>query len=128
MLMHAAIALALLQSPSQFDLVCTGHTTRGAERGKAFSERIRVDLEAERWCKDDCDRPVDFFEVTPSVLTLERTEPAPRGLRITSWTTIDRTTGAYQQFTSIIGAAAQVSQVEGQCVREAFSGMPAPRF
>lgn len=128
MIAFALSAALALQAPEQFDLVCSGTITRGQGRGQAFETRIRLDLGAKRWCDGDCERVRDIHEVTAAVITLDRVEPAAQGLRITSWTTIDRTTGAYDRFSSVIGAATDVSQRVGQCEPAAFSGMPAARF
>lgn len=125
------LALALVaQATGQFDLICTGQQFDRLQggRGTAFETHLRIDLEANRWCADECVAGRQIISATPDKLVLEKVEPGSRGLRISRSTEINRIEGSYEAWFSLIGASIQQARQEAQCELAPFSGMPTPRF
>lgn len=132
-----AIILAVLAAPAaaqerggQFDLVCTGQQFNSlvGGRGRPWSERIRVDLSAMRWCEGPCEEATEIAEVTADEITFSLEKPERGGLRISSARRVSRITGEYEDYFSMIGVVIDQRRREGQCERAPFSGMPQARF
>jgi hypothetical protein len=129
----AVAATALYVRPaaaSQFDLLCVG--TRDTGGGpQPYSIRYRVDLDAMRWCADDCASPQDIQNASPDRITFYD-EPAANPDGSQRWRFIDRTTGALSQMEyapSRLGPQFTVFEnITADCKAAPFSGMPAARF
>ncbi|MFN3353497.1 MAG: hypothetical protein ACK4Z5_07815 [Brevundimonas sp.] len=128
MLPHALVALAILQSPAQFDLVCSGSVTEGGSRGQAYIERFRVDLDANRWCRGACERAFDIHEVTADRIVFAEIEPEARGTRVRSWLQVDRTSGDLDDYYSSVGRTVSRERRRAVCEPAPFSGLPTARF
>lgn len=106
----ASLLLAACGSRDRFDLACKVQYPDG----RTDHERIRVDLEAMKFCWDDCPFLADIQDV--DAVTINFTgPPAFNGMMI------DRRSGAY------IGAS-KGEQKRGMCERKPFSGWPKQRF
>lgn len=124
-------AIASLQAPAQFNLVCSGQEWDRLEGGRArpYSVTLRIDLDAKRWCVDACPSGRTIAEITPDRIDLALERPdAGSSLRISSATYIDRINGTYREYFSLIGASVQSYRREASCELVPFTGMPQPRF
>lgn len=129
----AALALtaveAAAQSATQFDLVCSG-TRQLTLDGPAepHDYRLRIDLEAGRWCWDECARTMPIVEVAPDRLTLlSEVVDTPRK-RSTTENTVSRVTGEHRALWIESRPIPTFVETKGQCDPAAFSGFPAARF
>lgn len=125
-MLHLVIAAALLtQSPQQFDLVCTGEMRSGSRLGgfetSPYNERLRIDLQTNRWCAGECTTPKTIQSSSPAeiVLASENTPDMQQEFRV------NRTTGSVQH-TIVTGPISL--RAYGQCTRADFSGMPTAAF
>jgi hypothetical protein len=121
-LLTSVAAPALAQTPSQFDLICTGKTEGRRENGEVFrtldiNTRYRIDLDRRVWCGTECDNVLEIVAVTPTRIQLLNQSPV--GLQV------DRTSGKLESL-SIIGPVTVMT--EGQCTRAHFSGIPGQAF
>lgn len=124
------IAIAL-QAVAAFNLVCSGtHVTATlvdnphglADRREASATwTYRVDLVANRWCRDACETTQNILRVTDTMIYFRRMDEHP--FRI--FTYVSRETG---EILDQDNAADQVSVWRGRCERAPFSGFPARRF
>ncbi len=110
----------------QFDLVCTETLAKG--RPSTPTYRFRIDLDQNRWCEGDCMAPREIAAVTADRYTLVDNEFRGRGLRTTNLNFIDRLTGQHSEMTIARGGLSQVTERQGRCERQPFSGMPQPRL
>ena len=113
------VLVALISSPAfaaadQFDLLCTGRLSDG----KAIQRHYHVDLNANRWCVDECTvKPLS--EVSSGQIVFVETKEAYRGDPARALDYVNRTTGQWSFFTSYWMG-------DGTCQPAPFSGFPAP--
>lgn len=124
--MGLALSGAEADTGRQFDLACTETLAKG--RPSTPQYRFRIDLDQNRWCEGDCSAPREIAAVTADRYTLVDSEFRGRGLRTTSLNFIDRMTGEHSEMTISRGGLSQITEREGRCEREPFSGMPQPRL
>lgn len=108
----------------QFDLRCTKQV-RGSGVAETSTRTYRIDLEAKRWCMDECKTARGIQAVTPDRITIDETDPAERRYRATHY--IDRSTGKYIQ-TYDNRSLGTVIITEGVCEPAPFSGLPGTKF
>ena len=127
------IALAL-QTAATFNLVCSGMLHLDEARGSGlpgsyapFSVVLRVDIQRQLWCADDCQTLRALSRLTQSRIVFEALENRDRS----TLTTVDRESGAFsdQTLRRARGAAGRdfVETRTGTCERAPFSGFPPHR-
>ena len=120
----AAVSLtapALAQSAQQFDLICTGQQQfRPDMKPTAVTHRYRIDLDAKRWCWEQCQFANDIQSVTADRITFYENLPG----QPTKQAYIRRTDGKYFRYSF----GRSYTHDEGTCQPAPFSGLPAPRF
>lgn len=120
---------AAAQSATQFDLVCSGTRQMGLDAQPVpLDYRLRVDLEARRWCWNDCDRTMQIVDVAPDRLVLQTESIDTPRKRSTSDNTVSRTTGEHRSIWIETRPIPTYVETKGQCDPAAFSGFPAARF
>lgn len=128
----AALMLMAAAGPAvaqQFDLRCQGTRQWGLDADPTpHSFSISVDLDAGRWCWNDCERTYGVADVGPDRITFVDEEE--RGLRKESRTEVyvERTTGAFRQIWIEVRPFPTYLEVQATCDPAPFSGFPAARF
>lgn len=137
--MIKSVALALVfagaatasaaQTATRFDLVCSGTRQTGLDADPVPHDyRIRVDLEASRWCWDSCERTYEIVEVAPDRIVFQRSnEDTPRK-RSTSENSVSRQTGEHHLLWIESRPAAIFIETKGQCRPAAFTPFPQTMF
>lgn len=121
--------VAASQPSDRFDLLCEGVVTSdGDPAGAPVVRRIRIDLEAGRWCADDCSRTEAIAEASADALVLDRDGQAPGGPGRYALQTVSRVTGAWRSDVSMRRPVSMWVKVAGSCRPAAFSGFPAAMF
>lgn len=120
---------AAAQTATQFDLVCSG-TRQTTLDGPAapLDYRLRVDLDAGRWCWDACERTFQIADVAPDRLVLQSERVDTPRKRSTTDNTVSRTTGEHRSIWIETRPMPTYFETKGQCDPAAFSGFPATRF
>jgi len=119
-----------LAAAATFNLVCSGTaTTTGSlssPSSKPWSQTFRIDLDQKRWCDGDCRDTGPIADVSATKLILENKDTNSPGGRITSFTAIDRETGAYQSslIIKLIHSRPSVDEWKGACTLAPFTGFP----
>jgi hypothetical protein len=119
------IQLAIVASAA-FNLVCTGNVVFGQDFKTLhpFETVLRIDLQSNRWCKNDCISTAPFFSVTDTVIVFQDDN---KGECCTS-EGVNRESGKYMlRIRPDTQSWALVTQI-GSCVRAAFTGFPARKF
>ena len=126
---------AFAQSASQFDLVCSGpRKDRPDQSSHPYSQELRLDLDAMRWCQDECKAARPILKLTPDQIILIDTELEERGLHITSKDVIDRIAGTQSEFVSTISKITGLApslvymDFQGACKTAPFRGFPQAKF
>lgn len=128
-MMSAAIALATLMAWSpQFDLVCSGSTRTDGGEPRPTERRIRVDLDAGRWCQEECDRTWPIADAAQDVLVFDQEGQGDSAARRVALHRVSRVTGAWYSSVSTRAPIRMLVVTEGTCEPAAFSGFPQPRF
>lgn len=118
------IALAL-QAAAAFNLLCTGATLENQQpTGEPMEVVLRVDLNAMRFCFDDCGSTIAIARLTDTEI-LFQDEPMEQwpGARILR--RVNRESGEY--FAQIGTSAISVGS-HGRCNPAPFTGFPQRRF
>lgn len=123
LVLFSAISSSSLAA-EQFDLQCTKQV-RGSGVAETNTRTYRIDLEAKRWCMDDCKTALGIKSVTPDRITINETDPAERRYRDSHY--IDRGTGKYVQ-TYDSRATGTFIVTEGVCEPAPFTGLPSTKF
>lgn len=139
--MHPATAFAALiavsltafdaaaQSATRFDLVCSGTRQMDLDGAPApLDYRLRVDLEARRWCWNDCERTMPIVDVAPDRIVFQSESIDTARKRSTSENSVSRTTGEHRSIWIETRPIPTYVETKGQCDPAAFSGFPAARF
>jgi hypothetical protein len=118
--------------PQQFDLVCTGQQRFDiSDPFKPASFRLRVDLDARKWCEDAppeihaelCSVLHDVAEVQPSFIAFDPDQTAEQqSMGIVRTHYVDRTTGEYVHYVHDRGPG--MIEVKAHCEPAPFSGFP----
>lgn len=116
-------AMAAADARAQFDLICVGTRTPGLiDPPVPYRIVYRVDLQAMKYCWDDCDRPLrDIAWADAQWIGFEgnkQESPAPGA----SVAFVNRVTGKYQSY--IVGRSAST---EAECEPAPFKGFPHPQ-
>ena len=112
-----------------FNLVCSGTmTTNGTlpSPDRAYSYTYRIDLDAGKWCEEDCKTIYKIAAIQPAQITLddsETTDPVLGRSKMQNF--ISRETGK-QTITanSVYFGRASIVHWNGRCERTEFSGFP----
>lgn len=120
----AAAPVGAQPKGTAFNLECEGtRTTKAAlsEEAEHYTTVYRIDLAQKKWCEGDCKGLAEIYSVQPTFLTLE----VSTGGAITSYTRIDRETGAHEAGLSIgRGGNTVMSSWRGECRKADFGGFP----
>lgn len=120
---------ALAQTAQRFDLVCAGTTQRGVDAEPVPDNyRIRVDLEANRWCWGACEMTFPIAEVAPDRLTFVSENVDTPRKRSMSENSVSRVTGEHRQIWIESRPIPTFLETKGQCEPGPFTGFPAARF
>ncbi|CAN5361128.1 hypothetical protein BH10PSE14_BH10PSE14_28990 [soil metagenome] len=115
----------LLATIAAFDLICVGTSTQtknGVEQRPApLESRLRIDLDADRWCGGPCDETAHFEKIEERKLTFFDQNIGS----FVNTLTINRESGAYF-FYRLSGRDAEIATAH--CERAPFSGFPARKF
>lgn len=111
--------------PQQFDLICTGEWRFSAsEPYERHDFRLRVDLEAGRYCESECKVTRPIAEVQPNVIIFTaQTDQEKIAGKIVSHS-IDRSTGQFTYFTAYRNSFRDFIDQKAICTPAAFSGFP----
>jgi len=121
-----ATALTSQSHAQQFDLLCVGEHRLGAVGGNEatyqifpLNNRIRIDLEKEQFCWNECNQVYGLIAVDDNFITLNEDSDDISPQRV------NRRTG---EFTGdgVIGSTRSIDNA--RCEREPFSGFPAKLF
>lgn len=123
MIVAAAMVLA-----TQFDLVCSGSRQVGLSAPEPIERRIRVDLDAMRWCQFECTRTFPIVEASADTLVLDRAGENDRTAVTRRLTTVSRVTGEWRVATLESGFGAVDSYISGNCAPADFTGFPSAKF
>lgn len=120
----AALAIA-----AAFNLVCAGEQLsmtgdKSATKIEQFSITYRVDLNAARWCMDECTQTQPFHSVAPTQLIFKRVYNIG-GKDDWMESFVNRESGSYSS-TLAIGSIIVVRT--GDCKAETFTGFPSRKF
>lgn len=86
-----------------------------------MDDRLRVDLDAMKWCMGDCKIIRDIAAVQPSLLWLEKPSEYEIASEIVHFRVVDRESGEYKYINETrFGRTA----AKGHCDRADFSGFP----
>lgn len=120
---------AAAQTATQFDLVCSGTRQVGVDAAPVPHDyRIRVDLEARRWCWDSCERTYEIAEVAPDRIVFERSTTDTPRKRSMSENSVSRQTGDHRLIWIESRPLPTYMETKGTCDPAAFSSFPAARF
>jgi hypothetical protein len=126
-----AVAVATSAPPSaQFNLNCSGlvrsrDTAQGdVVRETAWSDTIRVDLQENKFCDGDCDRPQAILQVSPDKIVFRQFKEN----YLSETYSIDRVTGGIwhliiQVFEDDKPVHTKSAGWEGKCTPSAYTGM-----
>jgi hypothetical protein len=123
------LALAL-QAVAAFNLFCTGTEVHNPDlrtrtsSQRPFTEVIRVDLEARRWCSGDCRETFPIAQITNTQIVFA-SNTSDRAA--TDWVNVrvHRESGTYL---SEMLLSDRISIRNGTCQRAPFTGFPRRRF
>lgn len=125
MIAYAMAAMMLLQSPQQFDLVCTGTTVITSQDlqplSQAYNARYRLDLGQAIWCPDQCAAIQRVTNVSPTHIDLDLQLPDFGTLPIR----IDRITG---RMTSQASFGPSDINISATCEPAPYTEIPQARF
>ena len=112
-----------------FNLVCTGTiTTDGAPPSPEddYSYTYRIDLDAEKWCEEDCKTIHKIAAIQPAQITLEDSHDKDPVLGESKMKTfVNRETGRHTVIASSLYFRRPMTMIwKGQCERAPFSGFP----
>lgn len=127
------LALAM-QAIAAFNLVCTGTSFWGEtrplqmpENREPFRAVIRVDLEAGRWCIDQCETTMPLRSVSNTEIVFRASEDSAGDTLMTA----NRESGEFLDRMRLIGAGSTgmyITMRTGICERAPFTGFPQRRF
>lgn len=120
-------------TPAQFNLTCIGQQFVGdaknferEELWKRYVVVYRIDLESQRWCRDECRETFELSRVNSTEIFINGT-PEERYSEVHYVTKINRETGKLSSsFT--LGPNLPVIWQNADCLREPFTGFPSLRF
>ena len=123
------VALVLLLQPTQqFDLVCAGEISSGADglpyNKRPFEIRLRIDLDRMVWCENTCGT-TPIKEANEAELVLAEVATAGGVRRRTA---INRSSGAYLSSLNDPSMRNAFVHMTGQCTRAEFTPIPAAQF
>lgn len=108
-----------------FNLSCTGtvkHLGGATPEEKPFARTIVVDLDAKKWCEDDCKSVYDIQDIQPAGLMLvEDTKVTPGVGRYFQRKFVNRETGAYS---ATLDGYGSLTIYSGKCEKAEFTGFP----
>lgn len=107
----------LIAALAAFNLECSGVSQFGTAPQEPFQKTFRVDLDAGRWCENDCKRTWPFFAITDDALIFQAKVDRISSIR----EQVDRQSGEY---TAEGRALRSEMRWQGRCVRADFTGMP----
>lgn len=115
------------ERPGAFDLQCKGMQNRWTGgNADAWSDRLRVDLDAKRWCRGECMSPAPIEEITPDRFRMldSRGAALPRDAEMV----ISRTDGSMIERVKLGSAGTWTTIVEAFCTRDRFTGFQPTKF
>jgi hypothetical protein len=120
------------QTLAQFNLSCVGSAVRkfdGKDVGESvFTTSIRVDLDKNLWCVDDCSAQLPISKVTDNELLLQQSN----GPDMDVYIAVNRRNGKLSQAVSLhpVGGNGKVMDVTmfGSCQKRPFVPMPEKQF
>jgi hypothetical protein len=111
-----------------FNLLCAGTlevTTLEGTTNEPYSRIYRMDLDAKKWCEDDCKALHDFVDVGPTQLKLASENVDTISERRLYSSLINRETGVQNVLhTSGRRANIMIMKWTGRCEKQAFTGFP----
>lgn len=110
-----------------FDLQCKGMQNRWTGGNPdAWSDRLRIDLTAKRWCRGECMTPAPIEEIMPNRFRMldSRAESQPAETEMM----ISRTDGSILERVRMGAKGQWATIVEGFCTRDRFSGFQPTKF
>lgn len=112
----------------QFDLACQGmRTTTRQGQGQPFSTRVHVDVAAQQWCQDACERVTAIAAATDDQLTLQDDSVLNTREESTTEASFDRRTNAFRQLRITERPEVSYSRFEGSCTIQPFTPFPKAR-
>lgn len=115
---------------AKFNLRCEGTMTSSSSftgsETKPYSKLYRVDLDAGKWCENDCPAIFDIASVQPTQITFQdQKDDGPTEQSFLS-EFVERTTGEHYIFSGLrLPMLTTSTKYEGHCEREDFDGFPA---
>lgn len=125
-------SITAIAAAAAFNLVCSGTLTSssfvGGEKSEPFTYIYRLDIDRKIYCDGDCKatRPIEAIQPTQIMLSSSNVDTPSE--RATSFTMIDRETGAFQSSSTSSQRGDRrtilVMKWTGQCEKAAFTGFP----
>lgn len=124
MIYSAAVAAA-----AAFNLVCSGTVTTESvfdgKTSKPYEYTYRIDLNAKKYCTDECIGLRDIADIQPMQITLSETKVDTPREHHWSYMRIDRGTGAHKGVSaSGVRASRMILEWNGTCEKSEFTGFP----
>lgn len=128
--MRYLVLLALCASTpamaaDQFDLACQG--TRLARRdapSEPYAFHVRVDLTANKWCMDTCERALEISEVNADKIVLTDDLIYNTRSDFSNNVYVDRKTNAFHQISSQDRPTVTYLKVDAACTVQPFTPLP----
>ena len=121
LLLSSAPALAA----EHYDLACQGsRITQRSGPAEAYATRFRIDLTANKWCQDACEKVSDIAEVAADKIVLVDDLTYNSRTDFSNNITIDRKTGALRQLSSQDRPTTLYLKVEASCTEQPFTPFP----
>jgi len=125
-----AIALLFASTPAlaaeQFDLDCQGtKVTKSGGAAEPYSFRVQVDLTAQKWCMDKCQRVASINAVQPDRIVLADDSTYNSRMDVTDSVTVDPKTFAFKRLMVQERPEAAYLKVEAACKQAPFTAFPA---
>ncbi|WP_312084044.1 hypothetical protein [Brevundimonas sp.] len=131
MFLPALIAAALVfqGGAQQFDLVCQGTLTSSATNiagsTKEVRNRIRIDLDRQAWCYDECAQVNSIVTAAPAEIVFSRGDTSS-GRNLTR---VDRVTGKFSSSIFLhMDGYDMFLDTTAQCRPEAYTAIPQAAF
>lgn len=112
--------LLLIAAVAVFNLNCAGTVITNRSASKPFAKTFRVDLDAGRWCENDCPRSFPLFAISDDTLTFQMKMDEISNIT----EEVDRQSGEYTANGKVFSTS---MEWHGKCTRTAFTGLPALR-
>lgn len=116
--------LAIAAAAAAFNLTCTGTVKHlgVAPEEKPFSRTIVLDLDARKWCEDDCKSVYDIQDIqSTSIMLVEDAKVTPGVGRYSQRKFVNRETGTYS---ATLDGYGSLSIYTGKCEKADFTGFP----